>query len=486
MRKNDFDKLLDTLRKNGLDFSERAIPFATGDVVLFFISQMTDRPTLAEDVIKPLVLYCSSGKKAPTAQETINSIIYADICHIESDRKKVQDLILMGMVVILFSNDSDYIVVNLKKVEHRAIATPQLSYSIRGPQDCFTENLDANLSMLRSRLKDPNLCIKYYEVGVRTRTRVAVIYIQDIANDEIVRELERRIEDIDVDGISESGELQTFLLNSKSKFFPQMGLLERSDMAYHALTQGKVVALADGSCIGISAPKTFSEFFYSDDDRYDNKYFGMFSRMLRYIALLIALTASSVFVAITSFHSEVLPSDYAIALAQMRSKVPFSALVGALLLEFIVELLREALLRVPKQIGPAIGIVGAIVIGQAAIAAGFFSPALLTIAAISLLASFAIPDYTLVNPFRILKFLLIMFTGALGFLGFTVILTAITIDLVSLDSFGIPYMAPWAPYSKEDFLDTLASQSASKTTRASYFRTKDKIRMKSKGDQNNQ
>jgi len=483
VRKNEYEKLLETLRTNGLDFAERSIPYSSGEIVLFFISQLTDRPTLAENVIRPLVLHCSSGKAVPTAQEAINSIIYADICHTESDFKKVQDHILKGMVVALFSNDTNYIVINLKKVERRAVSDPKLSYTIRGPQDCFIENLDANLSMLRNRVKDSNLKIRYFEVGVRTKTRVAVVYIQDIANDSVVREMERRIERINVDGITESGELQTFLLSKEAKFFPQMGLIERSDMAYHELLEGKVIALTEGSGIAIYAPKTFSEFFSSGDDRYDNKYFGMFSRFLRYASLFIALTASSFFVAVTSFHSEVLPSDYAIALAQMRASVPFSATVGALLLELTMELLREALVRVPKQIGPAIGIVGAIVIGQAAIAAGFFSPLLLTIAAVSLLASFAIPDYTLVNPFRILKFLLILFTGALGFIGLTVIMTAIAIELVSLDSFGTPYMAPWAPFNRQDFPETIASQSTSRTTRLHYLRTKNRVRMVKSNDQ---
>ncbi len=486
MRKNDFEKFIATLRTNDLDFSERSIPYGTGEVVLFFISQLTDRAALTENVVKPLILHCSSGKAMPTARETVNGIIYADICDVKSDRKKIQDIILSGMVVILFSTDPDYIVINLKKVEKRAVPTPKLTYTIRGPQDCFNENLDTNLSLLRNRVKDPNLRINYLEVGVRTKTRVAVIYIEDIANDSIVREIEKRIGNIDVDGVSESGELQAFLLNDSNKLFPQMGLIERSDMGYHALTQGKVLVLTEGSGIGICAPKTFNEFFFSCDDRYDNKYFGAFARLLRYMAVGISLTASSVFVAVTSFHSEVLPSDYTIALAQMRVNVPFSAIVGTLLLEFIVELLREALLRVPEQIGPAIGIVGAIVIGQAAIAAGFFSPVLLTIAAVSLLASFAIPDYTLVNPFRILKFLLIMFTGALGFLGFTVILTAIASELVSLSSFGTPYMSPWAPFNVEDFPETLANQSTTKTTRLHYMRTKNRVRMIKRDDQNNQ
>lgn len=162
----------------------------------------------------------------------------------------------------------------------------------------------------------------------------------------------------------------------------------------------------------------------------------------------------------------------------MRSNVPFTALIGALSLEFIMELLREALLRVPKQIGSAIGIVGAIVIGQAAISAGIFSPLLLIIVATSLLASFAIPDYTLVNPFRILKLMLLLFTGVMGFFGFTIFLTFILAELVSLNSFGVPYMAPWAPFNFRDFLRTLIDGSTMDSRRPNYLRTKDKTRMK--------
>ena len=185
-------------------------------------------------------------------------------------------------------------------------------------------------------------------------------------------------------------------------------------------------------------------------DRYDNKFFGIFARLLRYAALLISLTASSIFVALTSFHTDILPIKYAISISEMRATVPVGALIGALSLEFIMELLREALLRVPKQIGPAIGIVGAIVIGSAAISAGIFSPILLIIVSTSLLASFAIPDYSLVNPFRILKFILLLFTGTLGFFGFTTFMTFILAELVSLNSFGVPYFAPLAPFNLRD------------------------------------
>lgn len=210
------------------------------------------------------------------------------------------------------------------------------------------------------------------------------------------------------------------------------------------------------SAVGYWSYKVFFEFFYSCDDRFDNKYFGMFSRIMRYLWLLITLTSSSIFIALTSFHTDVLPGDYAIFLAEMRIKVSFSAFAGILLLEFINELLWEDLLRVLKPIGPAIGIVGATIIGQAAVAAGIFSPLALILVAIS---SFAISDYTLITPFRLLKFALIIFTGFLDFYGFTLFILLLAAELVSMDSFGVPYMAPWAPFNfyhfKKSFMNNI-------------------------------
>ncbi len=480
MERFDFEKIANSLKSKNLDITERSIPYQRGMVKLFYIIQLTDRAALTESIVRPLILRCSSTEKPINAQITIDSIIFADDCRIESDTSRIEEFILSGMVVILFSTDREYIVVNFKKVEHRAVPAPELTYTIRGPQDCFTENIDVNLSLIRYRLKDKNMQIKKFLVGARSKSQVAVIYIEDIANNTVVTEVQKRIENIDVDGIGESGELQAFLLNNRFQLFPQMGLIERSDMAFHSLLEGKVLVLIDGSGIALLAPKTFSEFFYSCDDRYDSMFFGLFARMLRYSAITIALTASSIFVAISSFHTDILPSKYAISLAEMRVNVPFTSFVGALILEFIIELLRESLLRVPKQIGSAIGIVGAIVIGQASIAAGIFSPLLLIIVSISLLASFAIPDYTLVNPFRVLKFMLIIFTGTLGFFGFSLVLTFILAELVSLNSFGVPYLAPWAPFNLYDFVRSLMNNLTIDPKRPEYLRTKDKTKTKTK------
>lgn len=473
MKPSEFDTLVALFEDQNADISHRTIAYYGGVAKVFYIKQLTDRTALAENVVKPLILYCSSHKKCLNAQMTADSIIFSDDCTIRTDLNLVQQEVLAGMTVILFSTDSAYIVLNLGQVEHRTVATPDLSYTIRGPKDCFIENLDVNLSLIRYRVKDRNLQIKRMKVGARTKTNVAVVYIKDIANDNVVHTIEDRIQRIDIDGIGESGELQAFLLDKKMRLFPQMGLIERSDMACHSLLQGKVLVIVDGSGMVLLAPKTFSEFFHSCDDRYDNKYLGAFARFLRYLSITLALTATSLFIAITSFHTDVLPSDYAIMLAEMRSVAPFNAMLAALILEFIMELVRESLLRVPKQIGSAIGIVGAIVIGQAAISAGIFSPLILIIAAVSLMASFAIPDYTLISPFRILKFFLILATGTLGFLGFTMVITMITADLVSLDSFGVPYMAPLAPFNAYDFIRTIIQNITMNPKRPHYLRDKD-------------
>ncbi len=473
MRGNDFDKIIASLESNDQDFSVRSLAYSWGSVKLFYIAVLTDKAALTENIIKPLVQFYAASLRPAKAQLIKDGVIYVEDCTIETDVRKIETFILLGNVVILFSNDRRYIVANIKKVEQRPIPEPRLTYTIRGPQDCFNENLDTNLSLIRYRMKDKNLKIKNFVVGVRTKTRVAVIYIEDIANDTVVSEIQKRIEGIDIDGIGESGELQAFLLNNKFQLFPLMGLIERSDMAFHSLLDGKVLVVVDGSGIVLMAPKTFSEFFYSCDDRYDNKFFGLFSRILRYMAFGISLTTSSIFVAVVSFHTDILSSKYAISLAEMRANVPFPALVAVLILELIAELIREALLRVPKQIGSAVAIVGAIIIGQAAISAQMFSPLLLIIVAASLLASFVIPDYSLVSPFRILKFGLILITGLFGFFGFAWFLSMILIELVSLNSFGVPYMAPWAPFNSYDFKKTLMTSLPTDPKRPHYLRTKD-------------
>ncbi len=475
---NNFYDFTKALEEQSRGYKYRTISFSDGVLKVFCILQLTDRDMLTESVIKPLVLHCKEN--SINARIAAQSVLFADDFTIEKDKAQINTHILNGMVVILFSNDDEYIVLNLKKVQHRSVSTPQLEYTMRGPQDCFTENLDVNLSLVRYRLKDKNAKYEFFEVGKRTKTRVAVIYCADIANDNVVCEVKKRIKEIDIDGIEDSGDLQAFLANNKYQLFPNTGLVERSDLSCQSIVEGKVLIMVDGSPIALIAPKVFVEFLQSSDDRYDNKFFGVMSRMLRYIAVLLSFMSTSILVAITAFHTDVLPSSYAILLSQMRVKVPFGALVSGLIVEIILELLREALIRIPKQIGTAIGIVGAIVIGEAAISAGLFSQLMLIVGSVSLLSSFVIPDYSLINAFRILKFMLIISTGMLGFLGFTVFVLVVLMQLVSHDSFSVPYMAPAAPFNLYDFVRAIINNTTISPKRPNYLRTQDNIRAKLK------
>ena len=422
--------------------------------------------------------FSSTGpkKKRRLNAELCNGLLYADQSFISDTPGDVESHILGGLTVLLFTTDARYVVIDCKKVESRPVSTPELMYSSRGPRDAFVENLDINLSLLRYRLKDGNIRIEKTDVGARTKATVALAYLEDVANPGVVAELKKRIERIQTDGVYESGELQSFLLNKTTNLFPQMGIVERSDMAVEMLLEGKVMVLVDGSCLALSAPKVIAEFFYSCDDRYDNKFFGLFMRVIRYLAAFITMTATSYYVAVAQFHPDALPASYIVTFAQLRSRAPFSSFIAVLLIEFIVELMREALLRVPVKIGSAIGIVGAIIIGQAASASGIYSPLLLILVSVGFLASFAIPDFTLANPMRVLKFMIICMTGFFGFYGFSVTITFILALVVSNDSFGIPYAAPWAPYNRYDTVRTLIFSKRISPLRQQYMRDKDDTR----------
>lgn len=466
-----YENLVTRIKSSNLSLGERQFEMGSESVTIFYIKQLTDRAALSDQIIKPMMLY----GKALTASEAAN-VVFADDYFAGKDESKIEQYILNGMTVILFSGDAEYAVVNLRKVEKRGTAVPEMTYTIRGPRDSFVESLDSNLSLIRYRLKDKTLRIDSLEVGKRNKSAIAVIYFEDIANAACVAEIKKRINNINIDGLSSSGELQAFMLNSKASLFPQMGIIERSDMACAAILEGKVIVIMDGSPWVLVAPKVFSEYLWSCDDFYLNKYMGSLLRVLRVIALNLSFIVSSLYVAVVSYHNDVLSGHYMTAIAQARAKVPFTALLEVLLIEIIGELIRESLIRVPTKIGTAIGIVGAIIIGQAAVSAGIFSPLLLIVISLSLISSFVPSDYTVIDPFRVLKFLLIIATGTFGFYGFTLVIIFVLTQLVSINTFGVPYLSPYAPFNKKDFAKSIVYSKSMATHRPAFLRTKDNTR----------
>ncbi|MDP4109561.1 MAG: spore germination protein [Bacillota bacterium] len=470
------EELIAKLKSEKFDMLVRCVPFLGGKTYICYIGQLVDRQSISEHVIKPLVDISLQKVRGIDAEFAVDHMFYVDECHIGDDLNLVKGFLLNGQTVVFFSSDSRYVIVNRKKVENRTVSPPELMYSYRAPRDSFVEDMDTNLSLLRYRIKDDNIRIIKKDVGSRTKTSVAVVYLNDIANQSVVKEVLNKIDGIKVSGVFESGELQGFLSDGKTSLFPKMGIIERSDMAVEKLLEGKVLLLVSGSNLVIQAPIVFAEFVYSCDDRYDNKFFGLFMRLIRYTAIIVSLTITSLYIAVSAFHPDVLPAYYTITFAQMRSRAPVSSFIAVLSLEFILELVREALLRVPVKIGSAIAIVGAIIIGQAATASGIFSPLLLILVSIGFLSTFVIPDFMLSNVLRIVKFLIIIMTGIFGFYGFSIAITFILSVLVSANSFGVPYFAPWAPFNLYDAVRTFIFSRGFSPERQKYMRNQDKMR----------
>lgn len=444
------------------------------EIYILFIPQLTNRESLSKNIIKPLIEYNSHGYL--TTNNIISSIITIDDVFVDNDDNKLINYITSGKSIIITSGCKDYIVANTLSVEKRNIQSPEIESSLRAPRDAFNENFDSNLSLIRHRIKDQSLKIDYYILGRRTKTSVALIYIQDVANDQCVTELKNKLSSIDVDSILESGDVQKILSNGTSGLFPCMGIAERSDSACAQILDGKICILVDGSNLALIAPKTFVEFLDAGDDHYDNTYISIFMKFLRMSALMITLTISALYVAMVAFHTDIIPSQYILALAASRVSVPVNAVTEAILMELILEILREANVRLPKQIGSSIGIVGTIVIGQALVFAGLVSPLLVIIVSLSSMASYVTPDYTIMNPIRLLKFVIIILTGIFGLFGFIMGLTIVVIKLSSIEMGNIAYTEPISPLNVKDMKDYMYSNTAWAKFRPNFLKGKNRKR----------
>lgn len=472
-----YNKIINQVETSKNELKKRVLKNGSETIAFIFVNQLTDKKMLANEIIKPIAVYLSNHvERFLTTQEIVDYILFGCDFSIDDKEEKLFEYVLRGMSIVLLSDDKRYIVVNTKDFAKRAVDMPELGLTMRGPRDSFNENMDTNLSLLRYRIKDPNLVIDPLEVGRRTKTRVSVIHIEDIANDAAVQEITKRIAEIDVDGIVDSGELQKLIKIKGFNLFPRMGITERSDMAAAALLEGKIVVMVEGSPIVLMAPKIFSEFFFTCDDNYDNKFLAVFGKYIRMTAAILSISITALYIAVLSYHIDTLPADFILIIHEAGQGQPFNVFIGAFVAEMIVELIREAMLRVSKQIGPAAGIVGGIVIGQAAIAAKIFSPLLLIVSAVSLLSSFTAPDYTIANPLRIMKFFFMGLSACFGLIGFSFGICIMTINLVSISTFGTPYFAGFAPFNWYDFKHTFIYSKYMAPKRPNFMKTKDKIR----------
>jgi spore germination protein KA len=337
----------------------------------------------------------------------------------------------------------------------RAVEEPTSQTVTRGPKESFTENLQTNLSLVRRRIRSRQLRVEIFKLGRHTHTNICMVYMQDIARPQVVEEIRQRLGKIDVDSILDSGYVEELIQDKTWTAFPTMQNTERPDAACGFAMEGKVILIVEGTPFALLAPVTFISFFQSSEDYYQRYDIASFLRILRFCSFFFSMLLPSMYIAITTFHQEMLPTPLLISLAAQREGVPFPAILEALIMEITFEVLREAGVRMPRVIGPAISIVGALVLGQAAVQAGLVSAAMIIVVSFTAISNFVIPALNMAIAARLLRFGMMILGGTLGLFGIMSGMMILLIHLVSLRSFGVPYMTPFSPIVWGNLKDTL-------------------------------
>lgn len=335
--------------------------------------------------------------------------------------------------------------IDVKDYKTRSVEKPENEAIIKGPQECFVENLRTNTSLVRRIVNNENLIIENIAIGNVSKTKCGICYMQNITNPDLVAEVKYRLNNLNVDSLLSTGELEQLIEDNEDFGIPQVISTERPDKCCKYLFQGRVIILVAGNPYALIAPATIEDFLFSPEDTNLQPLYSNFLRIIRFIAATITLLLPGIYIALTCFHQEILPTELLFSILAARENVPFPVIFELLLMEFSFELIREAGLRVPSPIGSTIGIVGALILGDAAVNAGIVSPILIIVVAITGISSFAIPDFSFGFHLRIFRFVFIALGFTAGFLGIGAGLFSYITLLCSIKSFGVPYTTPIAP-----------------------------------------
>ncbi|WP_373471359.1 spore germination protein [Carnobacterium alterfunditum] len=443
---------------------------------LVYIDSMADKILLNDFVLEPLML---SSKGIEDVEEIKDNILAVTDMHEVEKLSEGVKAALSGETLMFIDNLNCAYVIATRFWPNRGIGDPSGETVIRGARDGLTETIRFNTVLIRRRIRDTRLRIKAKTIGIRSKTDVAIMYIDDIVNKEVLQELEDRIDEINIDAVFDSAYIEQLIEDNKYSPFPQIQSTERPDVVASALYEGRVALLVDNSPFAIIVPTTLPNLFQSPDDYYQRWMHSSIIRFLRIVAIFISLTAPALYVAVTSYHTSIIPTKLAYAIAASREGVPFPAFIEAIIMELFFALLMEAVIRLPRPIGATVGIVGGLVIGQSAVSAGIVSPIMIIIVALTAITTFVTPNYEVATAFRLVRFFLIIASAIVGFYGIIVGLIILLIHLVRMKSFGIPYLAPAVSTDISDLKDMyIRAPTSELKERPKYMKTGDKIRQK--------
>ncbi len=458
-------EIIEQIIENNVDIVKREFVFhGPIDIsgVVFYTDGLVNVQLIDSEILKPLMIYSSQIREQDNTQVTHflaenikNHLILNTAVKFVTKISDALENILSGDTLVLLDFCDQGFIASTKGWDARSVGEAETETVVRGPRDGFTESIRTNTALVRRRIRDPYLRMEAMKIGEKSKTDVHIAYVKGIVKDGIVNEVRERLQKIKIDLVLESGYIEELIRDAPNSPFSTIQSTERPDKVAAALYEGRVAIFVDNTPFVLLVPTFFWQYIQASDDYYSSFWTGSFFRLIRYIAFLISLTLPSLYVLIVSFHQEMIPTTLALTIAAGRDVSPFPALIEALVMEISFELIREAGLRIPKPIGQTVSIIGSLVIGQAAVQAGFVSPSILIIVAITGISSFAIPNYATSFALRLVRFPLLIASGTLGLMGFGAVFVMITIHVLSLRSFGEPYTAPLFPLKPSDQKDII-------------------------------
>lgn len=459
---SDLTSNIETIRKimgfaNDVIVREFAIvPAADIKAAVIFIKGLVQREVINEQVIGALM----SNNRFDSVQNNTEFFqmikeygIPSIYVNEESDVNNILTQLIEGNTILLLDKVNKVLIVESAGWKDRAISEPRAENVVRGPKDGFTENIENNTALIRRRIKSPTLRMELLIIGTKTKTRVLIVYLEGVAREEVLEEVRSRLARIEIDSVLESGYIEELIEDTPLSPFPQLEYTERPDKVSASILEGRVAILVDTTPHVLIVPTIFYHFIQSADDYYERFTIGTLTRIIRITAYFISVILPAMYIALSSYHQEMIPTTLALSIAASREGVPFPSIGEAFLMEGTFEILREAGLRLPKQAGQAVSIVGGIVIGQAAVQAGIVSQAMVIVVALTGISSFAIPAFNAAASGRLIRFPLMLMASILGLPGILAGLSIIIIHLNSLRSFGVSYMEPFISAKKNEFKD---------------------------------
>lgn len=456
--------------------------FGQNNATILYFSNLVNQDHVNKDILRPLMYV---PEHLLTREKPINKLIdiimtetlYHGQAKVTDSLDKLIEVLLRGETVILVDGVIEAIHITTREVEHRSVGQPETEQVILGPREGFIESIDTNIAMLRYRLPTSDFQVRTMKIGRLTKSTVCYCYIKGVANETVITEVEERLSAIDIDAIMDVGYLEQFIEDNHFTPFPQIQTTERPDKTVANIAEGRVAILVDGSPFALLVPVVFNQFYQTAEDYSSRFLMGTFARVARMLALVFSLVFPSLYVSLIAFNPELLPTEFAVAVAGGRAGVPYPAVVEVLIIEISMEILREATVRLPRQVGGALSIVGVLVVGQAAVEAGLASPITVVVIALTTIGSFATPAYTAAFALRMLRFPIMILAGIFGLYGVMIGIILTFNHLLNLKSFGVPYMAPVSPGNAEGMKDVVSrSPLWSMSKRPSFLQTANRKR----------